>query len=294
MKKTASTISYTVAILAVAVILFAIASRAWAGHESDSNTWYGYLAGNNPPSGDANSFFGSEAGYHTSSGSANVFVGYQAGYNNTTGSNNTYIGQGAGLNNTAGHDNVFIGYNAGSHEDGSNKLYIDNCFSGGNCTSPLIYGEFDNRIVTINGQVILTAVASLSDMRYKRNIEPLKAPLDKVLRLTGVSYEWRVEDNPGSGFSKGRQIGLIAQDVEAVIPEVVYTNNKGYKSLLYDKLVPVLIEAVKEQQQSIAQKSRIIDEHQELIEKLTEKLKKLDKLEAKLKRLEGGDETAQK
>jgi len=49
-------------------------------------------------------------------------------------------------------------------------------------------------------------------------------------------------------LGKGRDIGLIAQDVEAIIPELVYTDSKGYKSLSYDKIVPVLVEAIKEQQ----------------------------------------------
>ena len=56
------------------------------------------------------------------------------------------------------------------------------------------------------------------------------------------------------GFAIDRQIGLIAQDVESIIPEVVHTDSEGYKSLAYDKMVPVLIEAIKEQQRELREK----------------------------------------
>jgi hypothetical protein len=62
----------------------------------------------------------------------------------------TFIGNSAGAAAT-GHGNVFLGYSAGFAETGSNKLYIDNCLSGYPCTDPLIYGEFDNRILMLDG-----------------------------------------------------------------------------------------------------------------------------------------------
>jgi len=270
------------------------------------NTLIGWGTGNQDTTGSQNTFVGDEAGYANTTGSDNAFVGVSAGsanitgYNNSffgnfagqhivTGNNNTLIGYGAGdeahpadsyntyIGVRAGYQgsgNVMVGYMAGYYETGSNKLYIDNCYTGGNCTSPLIYGEFDNRIVQINGTVIMTAAASPSDVRYKKNIEPLKASLDKVMRLQGVSYDWKSEDNPGIGFDKSRQIGLIAQEVEGVIPELVSTDNKGYKSLSYNKLLPVLIEAIKEQQ-------TIIKEQSEAIKELRQKLGMLDQLEAK-------------
>jgi len=233
-----------------------------------------------------NSFFGFSSGFYTDSGNLNTFIGYDSGISNTTGELNTFVGAVTGYNVRTGYGNVFLGFRAGDgvDEDTSNRLYIDNCYVNSGapeyaCIFPLIYGEFDNRVVKISGQVIVTSSTSASDVRQKKEIEPLTSALDKVMKLKGVSYKWKTDENPGSGFGKGRQIGLIAQDVERVLPELVYTDAKGYKSLAYDKLVPVLVEALKEQESEIKEQKTEIKE-------LKEKLSRLDRLEAKINRLE--------
>ena len=90
-----------------------------------------------------------------------------------------------------------------------------------------------------------------SDERWKKNITPFEESLDKVNQLQGVSYEWKVDEYPDQGFTEGKQIGLIAQDVEKLIPEIVHTNDNGYKSISYEKLTAVLVEAIKAQQAQI-------------------------------------------
>ncbi|MCH8328251.1 MAG: tail fiber domain-containing protein, partial [Candidatus Marinimicrobia bacterium] len=92
---------------------------------------------------------------------------------------------------------------------------------------------------------------SISDLRYKKNIRPLENALDKVLALRGVRYDWRVDEFADKKFSARPQIGVIAQEVEAVLPEIVTTGEDGYKGVAYSKLTAVLIEAVKAQQQQI-------------------------------------------
>ena len=87
---------------------------------------------------------------------------------------------------------------------------------------------------------------SPSDMRWKEHVKTLDNSLEKVNKLRGVSFEWK-DKTKGAGT----QVGLIAQEVEAVFPEVVSADNEGYKSVAYDKLVGVLVEAVKEQQKQI-------------------------------------------
>lgn len=84
---------------------------------------------------------------------------------------------------------------------------------------------------------------SCSDIRLKKDIKPLKSALSTLGKLQGKSYRWKDNNEP--------DIGLIAQELEKVIPELVKTDNKGYKSIVYQKLTAVLIEAVKEQQQEI-------------------------------------------
>lgn len=106
-----------------------------------------------------------------------------------------------------------------------------------------------------------------------------------ISRLQGVHYNWKgTEKKYAKGFGGDRQIGLIAQDVEAVFPELVYTDSKGYKAVAYDKLVPVLIEAVKEQNAHMKEKDARIEN----LENQNEKLAKiLDELSIRIADLEG-------
>ncbi|NIM16026.1 MAG: hypothetical protein GTO45_28830 [Candidatus Aminicenantes bacterium] len=87
-----------------------------------------------------------------------------------------------------------------------------------------------------------------SDKRFKKDVRPLENALEKAMALRGVNFQWKKEMQ-----GKGPQIGLIAQEVEKVLPEVVSTDNEGYKSLAYDRLAAVLVEAIKEQQTMIQQ-----------------------------------------
>jgi len=218
------------------------------------NSFFGVDAGTgNLSTGNGNSFFGYQTGYANTTGRLNSFFGRMAGYSNTEGNYNSFFGNWSGRNNITGSSNVFLGFKAGYNETGSNKLYISNT----DTDYPLIYGEFDNQNITINGTLYATLV-SLSDARFKKNILPLESSLEKIDALEGVSYEWKTEEYSGKGFQKGRQIGLIAQDVEKVLPELVYTDSKGYKAIAYDKVVPVLIEAVKELQKTVDEQQKMI------------------------------------
>ncbi len=99
---------------------------------------------------------------------------------------------------------------------------------------------------------------SFSDIRLKKNITPLSGPLEKVLSLQGVSYEWKREAFPQHNFEEGRQVGVIAQEVEQVFPELVHTDEDGYKSVNYAALIAPLVEAIKEQQAMMEQKDKDI------------------------------------
>ena len=75
--------------------------------------------------------------------------------------------------------------------------------------------------------------------------------LERIKKIEGVTYEWKAEEFPEKNFEKGKQIGIIAQKVEKSFPELVRTDNEGYKSLVYDRFTAVLLEAIKEQQKEI-------------------------------------------
>ncbi|HEY3414376.1 MAG TPA: tail fiber domain-containing protein, partial [Armatimonadota bacterium] len=94
----------------------------------------------------------------------------------------------------------------------------------------------------------------LSDARYKQRIQTVQNALSKVESLRGVSFEW----NPDTGrsFPKGPQIGFVAQEVRKVLPQLVSADEKGYLSVQYSNVVPVLVEAIKQQQTQIAAAGR--------------------------------------
>ena len=123
-----------------------------------------------------------------------------------------------------------------------------------------------NTKLEVAGTIKCDALTQTSDLRFKTQILPLTSSLAKVSQLQGVSYSWDRAKWPAKNFSESRQIGLIAQDVEKVFPEVVNTDKDGYKSLAYDKLTAVLIEAVKELKKENAEQRKEILELRTAVE----------------------------
>jgi hypothetical protein len=95
-------------------------------------------------------------------------------------------------------------------------------------------------------------VNTTSDLRLKDEIVPLSGALETVRRMRGVTFRWKHDAGTDPGAPRRRDLGLIAQDVEVVVPEAVHTGRDGYKSLDYAKLTAVLVEAIKEQQADLA------------------------------------------
>ncbi len=85
-----------------------------------------------------------------------------------------------------------------------------------------------------------------SDARFKRDITPFPAMLDRVAALRPVHYFWRAAEFPARAWAAEQTYGLVAQDVEAVLPELVHTMPDGYKAVDYSKLPLVLLQAVRE------------------------------------------------
>jgi hypothetical protein len=100
--------------------------------------------------------------------------------------------------------------------------------------------------LTVSGDVI--AYGSPSDAKYKENVKPIENALGKVMDLEGVSFDWKENSEI---LDIKEDIGFIAQDVQKVIPELVKENEDGNLSLRYQGLIPVLLEAMKEQQKQI-------------------------------------------
>ena len=99
--------------------------------------------------------------------------------------------------------------------------------------------------VSATGDVV--AYAS-SDRRLKNNILPIENPLQKINSIGGYSFDWNVEKQH---IYKGKDYGVIAQEIEGILPELVDTRENGYKAVKYDKLVSLLIEGIKELSQEV-------------------------------------------
>lgn len=107
----------------------------------------------------------------------------------------------------------------------------------------------------VNGAVAGTgAYINLSDARFKTNIRPLAGALETVMEMRGVSFDWKKAENPSMDLEEGTQIGFIAQEIEKVLPEVVRVDpSTGARSVAYSEVIPVLVEAIKQQQEAIGE-----------------------------------------
>jgi len=130
-------------------------------------------------------------------------------------------------------------------------------------TSPQLGGNLDLKTssisgsgsINIEGNIIVDGLISASgdiiafassDERLKDNITPIDGALDKVNQIGGYGFDW----NDNSEHS-GHDVGVIAQEIEKVLPELVVDRKDGYKAVRYDKIVALLINAIKEQQLQI-------------------------------------------
>ena len=125
-----------------------------------------------------------------------------------------------------------------SYHSGSTNNYQFNSIGVGSTTAASgVNGE-------IRAQGDITAYYS-SDERLKENIQPIVDALSKVESISGNTYDWK-EGFESIHSHTGHDIGVIAQEIEKVLPEVVIDRETGYKAVQYEKIVPLLIEAIKE------------------------------------------------
>ena len=125
-----------------------------------------------------------------------------------------------------------------------------------NADVELRYNNIVKLETTSAGIQVSGDVNSTSDIRYKKNIETIDSALEKVQALRGVTFDWDndafvyKEDEKKPNFTE-RATGVIAQDVEKVLPEAVRENEDGFKNVAYGNMVGLLVEAIKEQQKQI-------------------------------------------
>ena len=114
----------------------------------------------------------------------------------------------------------------------------------------------------VGGDVVAYAA---SDKRLKNNIKPIENALDKVMSISGNTFDWNEELQDSH---KGTDVGVVAQEIEAVLPEIVTTRDNGFLAVKYEKLVALLIESTKEQQAQIMEQDSKIKRLESLVEQM--------------------------
>jgi len=249
----------------------------------NQNSFFGANSGRYNISGTGNSFFGNGSGTFNSTGSENSFFGTDSGFNNSTGKSNSFFGEDAGSKNIRGYGNSFFGTSSGYNAQGSNnvcvgrsagatlgglssgnivighqagtpnldtlmnRLFIDNESSD----TPLIYGEFDNDHIVINGTFEVTAgLSNPSSRAVKTNYSTVDASdvLDKIAVMD--IQEWNYIAHPGqrhigpfaaefhSAFGLGKDDSSIstidASGVALVAIQALQQENNELKKLILD------------------------------------------------------------
>jgi trimeric autotransporter adhesin len=251
---------------------------------ADDNTAAGFAALTNTTTGGGNTASGYEALFLNTTGYLNTAVGYDALFDNTTGTYLTCIG----YNCKAGIDGLHNATSIGAHAvvGESNALVLGG--TGQYAVKVGIGTTTPSNILTIGrglGHPVSDSWETYSSRRWKTNIQTLPNALAKVEQLRGVSYDLK--------DSGKHEIGVIAEEVGAVVPEVV-SYEKGGKDASgvdYSRLTALLIEAMKQQQKQIAQQQKQIATQQGKIASQDKQLRRLGNkdalLESKLTELQG-------
>ena len=109
-------------------------------------------------------------------------------------------------------------------------------------------GNISGSSVSSSGDILAdgdVVAYNSSDERLKDNIEVIKGSLDKIGEIRGVEFDWN-EKSPGWARERGHDVGVVAQEVQKVIPEIVVERKNGYLGVDYKRIVPLLIESVKD------------------------------------------------
>ena len=249
----------------------------FSNNSGELNTATGFHALTSNISGSYNTSIGSYSSYYNKMGSYNTSIGYQALFNNNNGSHNTAVGYQALFNaepadyNSAygpfalwylynGHYNTANGYKAmASVVDATNQTVIgyeatgqaDNSVVLGNDEVTAVYmgedsgakiyagdGDFSGEL-TIDGDIHVS-----SDARLKANIMSLGSTLAKLMLIDGKTYTTKRDGK--------QKIGVLAQDIQNVFPELVSQDDDEMLAVNYQGLIPILINALKEQDAKIS------------------------------------------
>jgi hypothetical protein len=245
----------------------------------NSNTAIGHSALYGNTIGGANTANGVNALFSNTNGGSNTASGSGALISNRTGNFNTANGASALLNNTTGSSNIALGAGAGaSVSSASNVICIG--ASGSNVSNSCFIGEIFGAISSGGTEVFVNSNGKLGTVqcsrRFKEDIKPMEQASEVLYALKPVSFRYKKEIDPKAI----PQFGLVAEDVEAVDPDLVVRDSEGKTySVRYDQINAMLLneflkehETLLEQQRKVQEQDRKIQEQGTTIAELKKEL----------------------
>jgi len=249
-----------------------------------------------------NTATGDYALFSLTTGTRNTAIGFQALNTNTTGGRNTAIGFGALLDNTTGNNNIALGYTAGIFTAGDNNINIGNV--GAEESDTIRIGTVNGRgirdfqrntyIAGISGVTIAAGVpvmidadghlgSTTSSERFKDEVKPMDKASEAILALKPVTFRYKKEVDPAGT----PQLGLLAEEVEKVNPDLVVRDKEGKPySVRYDQVNAMLLnEFLKAHRKMEEQQAIIAHLKQELQATAAHQQKQIEALTAGLQKV---------
>jgi trimeric autotransporter adhesin len=259
-----------------------------------NNTATGFTALQNNTTGNSNTATGDGALAGNTSGNFNTACGISSLLSNTIGKNNTGIGSNSGGNLTTGNNNIAVGVNAGLNlTTGSNNIEVGNAGLAGEANTIRLGKQGMQKATFIAGiagtgltgaQVVVNSTGKLgvvtSSARFKNDIKPLKDASEAILKLKPVMFRYKKEIDPDAAC----QFGLVAEEVDKVMPELVIHDEEGKPfTVHYDAVNAMLLNEflknyradqeqgrqLQEQELTIANLETLVKQQQKQIEALT-------------------------
>lgn len=194
----------------------------------------------------------------------------------------TYGDVGIGTSSPQYKLDLFLGeYNAARIHTWTD-VYINNTGSNGSvCLYPsagyyLQLGKQGNKVGEIWCHTLfyLSNIVNISDVRLKENISPIESPLSRIMQINGIRYSLKEELFSGLPDEKKNEymepdFGFIAQEIKEVFPELIVEDDSGYLNVKYVRIIPILVEAIKEQQKIIdSMQQRFVEERLLMMERI--------------------------
>jgi hypothetical protein len=194
--------------------------------------------------------FNNNSGFTTNTGTVTSVTGGNGLTGTVTTSGSLAVGAGTGIDVAADAISVDV---SDFMTNGVNNRVLT--ATGADAMNAEANMTFDGSTLAVTGAITATGDITAfftSDRNLKQNIVNIENSLDKVSKLNGVYYNWTKEAlEKNTHLVDQKEVGVIAQDVEAVLPELVATREDGSKAVRYERLCAVLIESIKELKKEI-------------------------------------------